>query len=53
MNGKSTGALRKAGLFLAVIVCAAAAFGCVLGAWYFLLEDIYCVVSKLLAWLFC
>ncbi|MBQ5354720.1 MAG: hypothetical protein IIU08_02485 [Clostridia bacterium] len=41
MESTSRGILKKTGLFLAVILTAAAAVGCVLTAWYFILEDVY------------
>ncbi|MBE6725900.1 MAG: HAMP domain-containing histidine kinase [Ruminococcaceae bacterium] len=41
MNTQSTGALRKFGLFLAVIVTLVLAVGCVFGAWLFVSEDFY------------
>ena len=41
MNTQSTGALRKFGLFLAVVVCAVLAVGCVFGAWFLVSENFY------------
>ncbi len=41
MNSRSAGALRKFGLFLAVVVCATLAVGCVFGAWFFVSENFY------------
>ncbi len=41
MSNRSAGALRKFGLFLAVVVCATLAVGCVFGAWFFVSENFY------------
>ena len=41
MNTQSTGALRKFGLFLAVVITASLAVGCVFGAWFFVSESFY------------
>ena len=41
MSIRSAGALRKFGLFLAVVVTAVAAVGCVFGAWFFVSENFY------------
>ena len=41
MSIRSAGALRKFGLFLAVVICAVLAVGCVFGAWFFVSENFY------------
>ncbi len=48
MNTQSTGALRKFGLFLAVVVCAVLAVGCVFGAWFLVSENFYTTPKDLL-----
>ena len=48
MSNRSAGALRKFGLFLAVVVCASLAVGCVFGAWFFVSESFYTTPKDLL-----
>ncbi|MBO7405608.1 MAG: hypothetical protein J6V24_11655, partial [Clostridia bacterium] len=48
MKNESTGALRKAVLFAAVILCAALTVGCVASAWLMFNEEFYTTPKELL-----
>lgn len=48
MKNESTGALRKALLFAAVILCAVLTVGCVVSAWLMFNEEFYTTPKDLL-----